>query len=794
MLTIGNKAKINLHWKVSPYDFSKERLNSLISKVSKKYGIPKEHVRVTPEFITKTESGEKISLTSDIVSNIQDPKFQVKLFQDYLKLNNIVDYDFEVIKKIDSDINGKIDYQIYDKYRRFSIKWIKWDNFLSYGSGNVFDFRNLRDLVLLNGDNQSGKTTFAIDLIHFLLFGKTPKVPVLEKVFNKHLPEATNVIVEGCLDIDGDNYVIKRTLTRPSLNRRTERSKTSQKVEYYKIVGENRQELTEYIDNQQEENSIQTNKKIKESNGREDDFDLVMSITESNLDALIDKKDTERGRLLSRWIGLLPLEEKDALAREHFNQNVKPYLLSNQYDLETLKNEIGAFHVSIKQNENFISEYEKKNLSLDKDIANLEQTRNALLSSMQQVSDTLLKLDITTLNASIEKTTEDGKRKKLELDNVLNDIKEIGDVDFSVEDYDKIILKLNKLSSDKAKFGEQYKNIKSTIDHLQKSEYCPTCGRKLDNVDNSAKIKELSRQLDSITKQGKEISQTIKETNDKIASMKENRDKYNTKNKLTMKKSALEMNIERLRNELREMILMKKEYQKNSDAIDANNKLSIQIRNNEIIISDKRNAKENNIGWINQNKAKIDEYNLRIKEREEVIAKINEEAKLIRNWKIYLDMVGKNGISKMVLRKTLPIINARLAQLLSDVCDFDVEVAINNKNDIMFNLIKDGVVSDLSSGSGFERTCSSLALRFVLADISSIPKMNFTLVDEILGRVAKDNLDNIHRLFEKVLPSYDFILHVCHLDDAKDWSKTQIFVTKTDNISHIKIESNNNAK
>lgn len=85
-----------------------------------------------------------------------------------------------------------------------------------------------------------------------------------------------------------------------------------------------------------------------------------MSITESNLDALIDKKDTERGRLLSRWIGLLPLEEKDALAREHFNQNVKPYLLSNQYDLETLKNEIGAFHVSIKQNENFISEYEKK--------------------------------------------------------------------------------------------------------------------------------------------------------------------------------------------------------------------------------------------------------------------------------------------------------------------------------------------------------------------------------------------------------------------------------------------------
>jgi DNA repair exonuclease SbcCD ATPase subunit len=247
-------------------------------------------------------------------------------------------------------------------------------------------------------------------------------------------------------------------------------------------------------------------------------------------------------------------------------------------------------------------------------------------------------------------------------------------------------------------------------------------------------------------------------------------------------------------NDLREMILKRKEYEKNAQAIDKNNQLDIQIRNNEIIISEKRRSKENNLGWINQNKAKIEEFKERISEREIIIEKIQSEEKLIKNWKIYLDMVGKNGISKMVLRKTLPIINARLAQLLSDVCDFDVEVTINNRNDIMFNLIKDGVVSDLSSGSGFERTCASLALRFVLADISSIPKMNFTLIDECLGRVAKDNLDNIHKLFDKMLTSYDFILHVCHLDEAKDWSKTQIYVNKSENISHINVEKNVYAK
>ena len=500
MLEIGSDAHINLHWKVSPYDFSKEKLNTIISKMSNKYKIPKEHIRITPEFITVTENGEKIVLTSDIISNIQDPTFQLKLFQDYLRINNIDGYDFDLIKKIDSEINAKIDYQVYDKYKRFSIKWIKWDNFLSYGENNFFDFKSLKGLVLLNGDNQSGKTTFAIDLIHFLLFGKTPKVQTLDKIFNKHLIDAVNVNVEGCIEIDGENYIIKRVLTRPSLSRRTERSKTNQKVEYYKLVGENMEELAEYIDNQQEENSIQTNKKIKEAIGREDDFDLVMSITESNLDALIEKKDTERGRLLSRWIGLLPLEEKDALAREEFNQHIKPYLLSNQYNIEDLKKEIGSFNVSIKENEKLIKEYIKRNSELEKEIVNLEENRKTLLTSKRNIDDSILKLDITTLERQINDITENGKNKKCELENVVKEIDEIGDVDFSINDYDNLSKNLNELIGDKAKYGEQYRSKKHNIEHLQKSEYCPTCGRKLDNVDNSKKIEDLNKELKEIEK------------------------------------------------------------------------------------------------------------------------------------------------------------------------------------------------------------------------------------------------------------------------------------------------------
>ena len=98
MIDVKSKSKINIHWKVSPYDFSKEKLNSLIAKASKKYEIPKDRIKVIPEFIISNDGSGDIALATDIIQNIQDPQFQLKLFQDYLNVNKIADYDFELIK------------------------------------------------------------------------------------------------------------------------------------------------------------------------------------------------------------------------------------------------------------------------------------------------------------------------------------------------------------------------------------------------------------------------------------------------------------------------------------------------------------------------------------------------------------------------------------------------------------------------------------------------------------------------------------------------------------------------
>lgn len=791
--TITTKSRIKINWKVNPYDYSKEGENTILSKASKKYGIPKERIRVIPQFVMTNTEGEPFSVAADIVENIQRPDFQLQLFQEYLEMNSIQNYDFELIQKIDAEINAKIDYDVYDKYRRYKINWIKWENFLSYGESNYIDFNQLKDLVLLNGEpaNQSGKTTFAIDLLHFLLFGKTSKAKTQDKIFNKHIPEATEVIVEGSLTIEGEEYIIKRRLTRPQLLKRTAKSKTLQKVEYYRVLNGTLQELDDYIDDMQAENSAQTNKIIKEAIGSEQDFDMILCATSANLDNLIDEKETERGRMLSKWIGLLPIEQKDVLAREKFNSDIKPYLISSRYNSESLQQEIDAFNVNSRTLKREIAKYVADNSSIEKEISDMEESLKRMVESKTTIDQNLLRIDINTLSRELNEIKERGSQKNNEINAIKSELEAISDVQFSMNTYESLLEKNNVKTLEIASKRQEYTHLKQTVDGLVKSEYCPTCGRKYEGIDNTKAVEDLKKQMTDLITSGEELKKEQDELIQQIEGMKIQMAQYEKKSQLSVKLSALELNVEQLRNLYKEKNSLLNEYKKNNEAIDRNNKLDIEIRNIEINIRNKRNTRETNIRCIENNERTIVSNNQCIEERLELIKRIQEETKLVRHWKIYLDMIGKNGISKMVLRKTLPIINAQIARLLNGVCDFDVEVAVTEKNEVMFFLIKDGIRSDLASGSGFERTAASLALRSVLANISTLPKLNCFVVDEVLGRVAKENYDNMKTLYEKILENYDFIIQISHLDEIKDWHNTILTVRKDTNISKLVMAKEN---
>ena len=304
--------KIVLELHMPQMDNNEEKKASLRKKISEKYGVPLRNVTIDFKPIVVKKDGKEVSMAAEIIDNIQDPKFHLVLFKNYLKENGI-DVDFKALKRIDEMVNAHVDFNQYTKYKRYRFKYVKWSNYLSYGTDNYFDFTRLHGLVLLSSvpGNQGGKTTFAINLLRFALFGKSEKSPNLNDVFNRFRPEETEVKVEACLEIDGVDYVIRRTIVRPPLKKRTDKSKPKQKVEYFKLInGE-----YDLIENCEGESTQQTNNIIRETVGEPDDFDLVISATKKTLDGLFYKGQTEKGRLFSRWLGCSPLKTRRMLRR-----------------------------------------------------------------------------------------------------------------------------------------------------------------------------------------------------------------------------------------------------------------------------------------------------------------------------------------------------------------------------------------------------------------------------------------------------------------------------------------------
>lgn len=767
---------------------TKEQEKSIIAKIAKKYNVPPGKVRFTTKKIyPEGVGGEDAALNAEMINNIKDPKFQQDLFKKYIAQNGIKDYNWEEILNIDSRVNSLINYDAYEKSRRFVLRYAKWSNFLSYGKDNFFDFTKLSGLVHLKGDpaNKSGKSTFAYDLIHFALFGKTRsgKADKFSEMFNNYLPDERELFVEIGIIIDGENYLIRRTLTKPDPKKKTKTIGNS--VAYYRLNGDGQAEELKDADNMQGVSSTKTSKAIKEAIGSEEDFDRIISANAKDLDELISMKDTDRGRILSRWIGLLPLEEKEQKAKDMWAKT-SVGRLCDVYDRETLKTEIDELKEENTVSAQTIETNKAKILETKNSLEKYNKAKDILLSSKQKVDDELLNVDVTTIETKMKGIIEDGKRNNETLANLEREVAEIGDVEYSDNEYKDLSTKKDALTNEIAGIRADMANKKREAQALANDEYCPTCHQKWPDRDNSKAIAKLQEEYNADMELGIQLKSQKDEIEAKMNALEATREKYLSKAQKEIKIGALKNRRTTLLTEYGKLKKIADDYKDNKDIILKNNEIDTQVNvlKANIVEYDGivRRLENENIAIQKD----IDKNIETIKEKDLQIKRIEQEIETEKTWRLYLSMVGKDGISKIVLKNTIPTINQELDKLLCDVADFSVEVEVNEKNDIEFWLVRDDVKTRLAGGSGLERTEAALALRVVLAKMSNLSRPPFIVLDEILGSVAAENYDDMKKLYDKIVVEYDFVLHICHID--LDWYDKTITVTKKSNISTISVD------
>ena len=135
----------------------------------------------------------------------------------------------------------------------------------------------------------------------------------------------------------------------------------------------------------------------------------------------------------------------------------------------------------------------------------------------------------------------------------------------------------------------------------------------------------------------------------------------------------------------------------------------------------------------------------------------------------------------------IPLINSELQRLLEDSSHFRLEVRINDKNEVDFIMVDNNtqVEKNIASGSGYERTIASLALRSVLSKICSLPKPNIIVFDEVFGKISNDNLDMVSEFFTKIKEYFEKIFVITHNPMVTNWADSVIKVRKEENISYV---------
>jgi DNA repair exonuclease SbcCD ATPase subunit len=762
---------IQVVWEDTPDNFTQERIKRVRTYFEKKY--KSKNVNV----VTKVKTDDTEIQSVDVSMNILDENFQKELIKKYLDANGY-DKDLDKILSIDGIVEDKIAAEKADitPFKKWYIKNIEFSNFLSFGDKQKLDFEKVKGIAAVesNPPNFGGKTVLTVDLLLFLFFNTTTKTNKAEEIFNR-FRDKDKVVVKGEIQIDGEDYIIVR-----EVNRKLKRNKVdytvSTSLEFFKKLADG--SLQNFTGEQRRE----TEEFIKKSIGTMDDFLMTILTTATNLEELIDSKPTARGQVLSRFLGLDSLKLKEDVAKE-ITSNYSKRMISNIYNVETLKEEIEVAKMDIEQENKNIKTYGDELKDVNARIDKGQEYRDELIKKKHTgLDDELLRVNPDNLDLEI-------KQYGVKIADTLKELGEVVVVEpsnyYHEDEHDDVKELLSEEKIKLATMSSKKEDIEEELKSFSGGLQCQYCGIELAKSDyNEKRKKELDDINIGISHSTTEVDKFTKQEQS-FVDLKKEFDLYE-RNKLIKEKFEIQLEtLELKKGGLEDKLKRFKEVQKK---LEENKKIDETILKADMRLDTLTTERDGVNTKISNSKNNIKNRETKIEENNDFIKQIKEEEEKLRLYKIYLELFGKKGISKMIMRSMTPVINSELQRLLVDSAEFKLEVLISEKDEVEFWMIDNntGIEKLMSSGSGYERTIASLALRAVLSKVCSLPKPNVVVFDEVFGKISNENLEMVSEFFHKIKDYFEKIFVITHNPLVSQWADSIVKIEKTNNVSQVK--------
>jgi len=761
---------IKVIWEDTPENFTQEKIKRLKSYFKKKYNSDRVNV------LTRVTGINAPNSPQEVTENVIDKEYQKKLVKEFLKEQDVT-IDWDKFVRLDNRVESNIQEEDNTANKKWFVKWIEFSNFLSFGEDNKIDFTRYPGITAIDSNpaNFGGKTTLTVDLLLFLFFNVTTKSSKAIEVFNR-FTDKNRVLVCGEVEIDGDSFIIERGVIR----RLTKKGDWSVRTE----LNLSKRLSDGSLQNLQGEQRRETEEFLKNSIGTMDDFLLTILTTANNLENLLEAKPTQRGQILTRFIGLEKLKKKEENCKEIYSEWSKK-IISNHYNINDLTTDIDNLKEEIKdlKNENKKSSEKIKTLD-ERNKAGVEYKEKLISSQHNDINPDLVKVNPETLQEEIDKVVEESNK----LQDKLNLVNLVKPKDTYNEEEHKLLIKENKtLTSNDLEIKSDIKNITKLIKNLEEGEICSLCKQPLKDVDHTQEIKDNQEKLKKFNNNLIKLTEKLENSEKVISEHETVKNSWEEYDKESLKKIKVELDIKENQITLKEKTLLLKDWESNKNKLEENRDIEKKLVSARTLIETLVAERDQLKSQITSNTSTITQKEEEIVDKTTKISEIKKEEEVDKIFKSYLIAYGKNGISKLILKNTIPYLNSELNRLLSDSCEFTLQLRINDRNELEFWMVDNGtgVEKLMSTGSGYEKTIASLALRAVLSKVCALPKPNIVCFDEAFGKVSDENLELVGRFFTKIKDYFERIFVISHNPLVKEWCDQTITVKKDNNVSKI---------
>jgi len=734
--------------------------------------------------------------------DLRDEKTQERLIREYLKDYELDDSMIAEVLAINRRVNlfAAGDSDEVSRNIHWKLKHLEWDNLFNYGDDNRVDFEKLSGVIGIFGENYSGKSSTVDSLCYALFNNSTKNVRKSYDMINQNKKKCR---AKAIIDIAGQDYVVER--------------KSEKYVKRLKGVETNEAKTDVdflVVDSAGEERELNgltksgTDKNIAKYFGTIEDFLLTSMSSQTDSLSFLQEGSTRRKEILAKFLDLILFEKKFALAKEEASdlKGLVKALEGRDYG-----NEIASTAADVVRNENTMNEQKKECESIKRKISKAEKNIASITSQIESIPAEIIdaestKKEISSLKKEVMnlRETEETANKGLVSDSAtlekINDFLSSFDIDSYVAKKDEI----QNLERDIDIISGEWNSVNEKANVAKRKAKLlgeVPCGDKFlqckllkDAVAAKERVPQIREQLYEITSRKSQKQKTLSlmspETIDshiqkyeELVEKRRQKERSASEAKLLTEKLALEI-LSKERH-IADLEIDVELYEKNRDAIE----------NLELLLK-KRETKQKDVLKLEAELCDCEDEIMKLYKihgsLEEKLSSLEEDRETLNAkreeyaaYDYFLRCMHPHGISSDIVKRRLPVINAEITKVLSNVVDFEIYLETDGKKlEVMIKHPKFEPRS-IELGSGAEKTLAAIAIRLALLSVSTLPRGDVFILDEPGTALDENNMEGFSRIVDMIKLQFSKVILISHLDSLKDAADVTIDIDRKDGFAHI---------